>query len=147
MTQLPSDFKEFLRLLNSTGVEYLIVGGHAVGYHGFPRATGDLDVWVAMTPQNAEKLVTVMREFGFDDESVNTALFLESGRIIRMGHPPIRIEILTSVSGVSFDACYARRVCDVIDDVEVNILNLDDLKTNKRAAGRPKDLGDIDNLP
>jgi hypothetical protein len=114
---LPPDFKEFLRLLNSEKIEYLVVGGYAVGYHGYPRPTGDLDVWVATHPDNARKLVDALAKFGFAGAGATEALFLEPGRVVRMGVPPVRIELLTSVSGVEFADCVARRVDAVLDDV------------------------------
>jgi hypothetical protein len=146
-TRLPIDFKEFLQLLNTHGVEYLLVGGYAVGYHGYPRATVDLDIWVARNPHNAEKLVSVLKEFGFDVKELSEDLFLEENKIIRMGAPPIRIEVITSASGVDFEECYRKRVTDIIDDVEVHFINLEHLKRNKKASGRYKDLDDLEHLP
>lgn len=134
-------------MLNSHGVEYLLVGGYAVGYHGYPRATADMDIWVARTPQNAAKLVTVLKEFGFNVPELSPQLFLKENQVIRMGVPPFRIEIVTSASGVTFEECYAARVQAVIDDVEVNIISLEHLKANKKAAGRYKDLDDLEHLP
>lgn len=147
MTQLPPDFKEFLALMKSKSVEYLLVGGYAVGYHGYPRATGDMDIWVAINPRNAEKVVEVLREFGFGLPELSPELFLSEERIVRMGIPPFRLEMFTSISGVSFDECYADRVVDVIDGVEINFINLEKLKVNKRASGRAKDIADLQNLP
>ena len=144
---LPLDFKEFLKLLNEKGVRYLLIGGYAVGYHGYPRATGDLDVWIAIHPDNAQKMVTVFREFGFDHPELTPELFLQENKIIRMGYPPMRLEISTGISGVEFDECYASKTVDTIDDVEVNIIDLPHLKANKKAAGRLKDLADLENLP
>ena len=146
MTQLPSDFKEFLRLLNSHQVEYLLVGGYAVSYHGYPRTTADMDIWVAIQKENAEKLVAVLREFGFDAPQLAADLFLRQNQIIRMGNPPMRIELLTTISGVRFEECYSERTVDVIDDVEVQIINLEHLKRNKQASGRQKDLDDLEHL-
>lgn len=146
-TRLPIDFKEFLQLLNAHKVEYLLVGGYAVGYHGYPRATIDLDLWVARHSQNAKKLVLVLRNFGFDVEGLSEDLFLEENKIVRMGEPPIRIEIITSASGVNFKECYNNRVIDSFDDVPVNVISLKHLKLNKKAAGRHKDLDDLENLP
>lgn len=145
--ELPLDFKEFLNLLNDKGAEYLLIGGYAVGYHGYPRATNDIDVWIALRPENAERIVTVLREFGFDAPELSTALFLKENSIIRMGIPPMRIEITTGISGVTFDECYAERITDVIDGVRVNLISLRHLKTNKKASGRHKDLNDLENLP
>jgi predicted nucleotidyltransferase len=146
MIQLPTDFKEFLQLLNSKKVEYLLVGGYAIGYYGYPRATGDIDIWISIDLQNANKLVALLHEFGFSTPELSPALFLEENRIVRMGVPPLRIELLTSISGVTFAECYSARVIDKIDGVDVNIINLDHLKTNKAASGRFKDLNDLENL-
>lgn len=147
MTRLPKDFRDFLKLLNSNKVEYLIVGGYAVSYHGYPRSTGDMDIWLAMSSENAAKITRVLKEFGFDRELLSEDLFLEKNKVIRIGLPPIRIEILTSISGVEFSECYNSRITDTVDGVEVNFINLDDLKKNKKSAGRHRDLGDLENLP
>ncbi len=144
---LPPDFKEFLKLLNSHHVEYLLIGGYAVGYHGYPRATVDMDIWIAMHPANAEKVVVVLREFGFDSPELSSELFLTEWQIIRLGVPPIRIEIATTISGVNFDECYAGRVVDTLDGVEVYLIALEHLKMNKKASGRHQDLSDLENLP
>lgn len=144
--QLPPDFKEFLKLLNSHQVEYLLIGGYAVGYHGYPRATGDMDLWVAVRQNNAEKLVAVLREFGLNTPQLSVSLFLTENQIVQIGVPPMRIELLTTISGVSFDHCYSERIIDVIDDVEVHIINREHLKQNKQASGRYKDLEDLQHL-
>ena len=143
---LPPDFKEFLRLLSSEAIEYLIVGGYAVAYHGYPRPTGDLDVWVATRPDNAAKLVGALAKFGFAGAGATEALFLEPGRVVRMGVPPVRIELLTSVSGVEFSGCIERRVEAVLDGVPVAIIGRDDLIANKLAAGRDRDRDDVSRL-
>ena len=147
MIRLPPDFKEFLQLLNTHQVEYLLIGGHAVGYYGYPRATADMDVWVAMHPQNAAKMVQVLKEFGFDVPELSANLFLKKDQMVRMGVAPVRLEILTTISGVDFADCYAERIVDVIDGVEVSIISLKHLKLNKKASGRHKDLADLENLP
>jgi len=144
---LPPDFKEFLRLLNAHQVEYLLIGGYAVAYHGYPRATADMDIWIAVHPRNAERVVAALKEFGLDLPRLSPDLFLKEGQIIRMGVPPVRIEIATGISGVSFGECYAARVVDVLDEVEVNLINLAHLKVNKKTAGRHKDLDDLEHLP
>jgi len=145
--QLPPDFNEFLKLLNEHNVEYLLVGGYAVGYYGYPRATADMDIWIAIKPLNAVKIVVALKEFGFDVPELLPELFLKEDQIIRLGVPPIRIEIATSLSGVSFEKCYAERLVDVLDGVPVNLISLENLKTNKKAAGRYKDLSDLEYLP
>lgn len=144
---LPLDFKEFLKLLNDKGVEYLLIGGYAVAFYGYPRATNDIDVWIAINPANAQRVVEALREFGFDTPELSTELFLEEDRIIRMGMPPMRIEIATTISGVEFEACYEDRLMGTLDGVEVPIISLPFLKMNKRASGRFKDLNDLENLP
>lgn len=144
---LPPDFKEFLKLLNAHRVEYLLIGGYAVAYHGYPRATADMDIWIATHPPNAQKIITVLKEFGFDLPELTAELFQKEDQIIRMGVPPVRIEIATTISGVTFAECYESRVVDVLDEVEVNVIDLAHLKINKRAAGRHKDLDDLENLP
>lgn len=143
---LPPDFSEFLRLLNEHEVRYLLVGGYAVGYYGYVRATADMDLWVDRERGNAERLVEVLREFGFGGSDPRPEMFLEESRVIRMGVPPIRIELLTSVSGVEFAECYAERTVEAWDDVSVNIISLSKLKENKRASGRLKDLNDLEYL-
>jgi hypothetical protein len=142
--QLPPDFKEFFRLLNSNGVEYLLIGGYAVGYHGYPRPTGDLDVWIDNTPENAERTARALKEFGFD---CPLDVLLDDNQVARMGVQPFRIELLTTIDGVSFSDCYAERVDDLFDGVEVTLISLAKLKENKRASGRFKDKMDLENLP
>ncbi len=143
---LPPDFKEFLQLLNSHQVEYLLIGGYAVGYHGYPRATVDMDIWVGIHPRNAEKIVAVLEEFGFGVTDLSTELFLKENQIIRMGVPPVKLEILTTISGVNFEECYAERIVDELDKVEVSLISLQHLKVNKKASGRHKDLNDLEHL-
>ena len=133
-------------MLNSHQVEYLLIGGYAVGYHGYPRATGDMDLWVAVRQNNAEKLVVVLREFGLNTPQLSVSLFLTKNQIVQIGVPPMRIELLTTISGVSFDHCYSERIIDVIDDVEVHIINREHLRQNKQASGRYKDLDDLQHL-
>ena len=144
---LTKDFREFLRFLNVHGVEYLVIGGHAVAYHGYPRATQDLDVWVAVHEANASRLVKALREFGFDLPSVTPSLFLQADRVIRMGVPPNRIEIQTGIDGVEFTECFPRRIATELGGERIFFISIEDLKTNKRASGRNKDLADLDELP
>ena len=145
--QLPPDFKEFLRLLNDNGVKYLLIGGYAVGYHGYPRATNDLDVWIALEPENVTRVVSALRQFGFNTPELSESLFLQQEKIVRMGIPPMRIEVATSISGVKFDECYRGRVLANMDGVDVTLISLHDLKVNKKASGRHKDLNDLEHLP
>ena len=146
MIQLPKDFSDFLKLLNSKQVEYLIVGGWAVGYYGYPRATGDLDIWISNSETNAIKLVQVFKEFGFNVKELSVEIFTKQNQITRIGVPPLRIEILTSISGVKFDDCYPRKEVVTIDDLQMYLIGLDDMKKNKAAAKRYRDLDDLENL-
>ncbi len=141
--ELPPDFREFLRLLNAHKVEYLLIGGYAASYYGYPRATQDMDIWIAIHPKNAERVVAVMREFGFNTPDLSAALFLQDERIVRMGLPPLRIEVTTSISGVEFEECYKKRVRRVISGIKVNLISLKHLKVNKKASGRHRDLDDL----
>lgn len=145
--ELSQDFKEFLNLLRVNQVEYLLIGAYAVGYHGYPRATQDLDIWISATPENAERVVTTLKEFGFDVPDLSTRLLLKPNSIVRMGNEPMRIEILNWASGVQFADCYDNRVVDQLDGVEVSLIGFEQLKTNKKASGRLKDLADLENLP
>jgi hypothetical protein len=144
---LTKDFKEFLQCLNARGVEFLVIGGHAVAFHGYPRATADLDVWIAANPGNASRLTAALRDFGFDVPDLSPDLFLREDRIIRMGVAPNRIEIQTGIDGVNFADCYPRRAVAELDGVPVVFISLQDLKTNKAASKRNKDLADLEHLP
>ena len=106
-----------------------------------------MDIWVAMHHQNAERIVQALVEFGFDTPELVPGLFLEESRIVRMGVPPVRLEIITTVSGISFNECFSQRVVDLIDGIEVSLINLQRLRVNKKASGRYKDLNDLENLP
>jgi len=144
---LTDDFREFLRLLNANRVDYLLVGGYAVGLHGYPRATVDLDLWIRPVQDNAERVLAALQAFGFDAPALKPELFTDPRSLVRFGVPPFRIEIMTSIDGVEYDACRGRAETMVIDQVSVPVISLDDLKANKRAAGRHKDLADLENLP
>lgn len=145
--ELPSDFKEFLKLLNEHEVEYLLIGGYAVAYHGYPRATNDIDFWIAINPENAARVVAVLQDFGFNTTDLSPTLFLKEKSIVRMGVEPVKIEVTTGIDGVNFDECYADRIVDELDGIKVNLISLHHLKTNKKASGRNKDLADLENLP
>lgn len=145
--QLPDDFSEFLRLLDVHDVPYLIVGGYAVAFHGYPRATQDLDVWVNATEDVGVRLVTALHEFGFEDAQLTPELFTDPDRLVRLGIPPMRLEILSSVSGLAFDDSLADAVRTDVDGVPVTVVSLADLRRNKLAAGRPRDLADLEELP
>ena len=141
--RLPQDFKEFLRLLEDNNVEYILVGGYAVGYHGYPRPTGDIDFWVSNKKENAERIVRVLCEFGFDSPELSVSLFTAENSIVRMGVAPFKLELITHIDGVKFDDCYSRQIETVIDGCKVKVIALNDLLANKKASGRPKDINDV----
>jgi len=146
-TKLPQDFKEFLKLLNEFNVEYLLIGGYAVAHYGYPRPTADFDIWIAMNRVNAAASVHALEAFGFEQPELQPSLLLEPGRILRMGVPPMRLELMNQIDGVEFAECFARRNVVNLDGVDANLISLDDLKQNKRASGRAKDLNDLEHLP
>ena len=146
MIRLHSDLKEFLNVLNAHGVEYMVVGGYAVSYHGYPRATADLDVWVSREPANARRVFLALSEFGTPFSGMTEKTFEDDAKIVHMGQPPLRIEIMTAVSGLDFRQAFPRSVKGNLDGVDATIIGLDDLKANKKAAGRHKDLNDVQHL-
>lgn len=145
---LPPDFREFLECLNAAGVEYLLIGGHAVAFHGYSRVTSDMDVWINRTPENAEWVLTAIRRF-FSDPMTGlvAAQLLDPEIVTHFGVRPHLIEILNRVSGGDFSKAWPRRIATTYDGVPVNILGIEDLKQNKLASGRHKDLADLENLP
>lgn len=144
--ELSLDFKEFIESLNASRVRYLVVGGYAVALHGHPRYTKDLDVWIDRTPANAKRIVRALSEFGFASLGVKAADFEGAERILQLGRPPNRIDILTSLLGVRFSQCYKQRVVIDVGGVPVNFIDLEHLKISKRAVGRLQDLADVENL-
>lgn len=143
---LSQDFKEFIELLIRNKAEYLIVGGYAVGIHGHPRYTGDLDIWLNPTPGNAELILKSVNEFGFSSFNLTVSDFTKPGNVIQLGYPPLRIDLLTEIDGVTFMECFKNKKQVTIDSLIVNFIGYDDLLKNKRESGRPGDIDDIDNL-
>ena len=144
--RLSNDLREFLELLNSRGVEYVIVGAHSLAFHGRPRYTGDLDILIRATPKNAAKIVDLLNEFGFADSGFRESDFTELNQVIQLGRAPNRIDLLSSISGVSTDEAFASKVSAELDGIPLFILGKDALIQNKRAVGRPQDLADLDIL-
>lgn len=140
------DFKEFIELLNNHGVEYLLVGGYALGIHGYPRYTGDMDIWVKPEQINAEKVMAVLEAFGFGELNLSTDDFTKLGNVIQLGYPPLRIDLLTQPDGVDFPSSYSQRLDVEYGGLTVHVISLEDFKKNKAASGRPKDLEDLRNL-
>lgn len=143
---LNKDFKEFVELLNGHGVEYLVVGGYALAAHGHPRATGDIDFWIGKRPENIAKLMTVLTEFGFASLRLSESDFTREDAVIQLGYPPARIDLMTAIDGVSFDECFARRVTATLGGSTLTLIGLQDLRANKLASGRLKDLADLEAL-
>ena len=143
---LSRDFREFIESLNVNSVRYLVVGGYAVALHGYPRYTKDLDVWIEPTAQNAQNVLNALTAFGFGSLDISTGDFLEENTIIQLGYPPNRIDLMTTLNGLTFDNCYPKRVQVEIHSVQVNFIDIKNLKINKKATGRPQDLADLENL-
>ena len=143
---LNQDFKEFIQFLNDNHVRYLIVGGYAVALHGYPRYTKDIDIWIEMSPENADNLLKALEQFGFGSLGLKPEDFLEPNQIIQLGYPPNRIDLLTTIDGVNFENCYPLKLEIIIDNIVANFIDLDNLRKNKIASGRLQDLADLENL-
>ena len=143
---LPEDWRAFIELLNSSRVEYLVVGAVALAYHGFPRYTGDLDILVHNTPENAQRLEAVLASFGFGSLGLKAADFVGSYQVIQLGMPPNRIDLLTSITGVSFDEAWAGRVEGEFAGIRVSFIGRQELIQNKKSTGRSQDYADLEVL-
>jgi Aminoglycoside-2''-adenylyltransferase len=143
---LNPDFKEFFQLLNANEVRYLIVGGYAVAYHGYPRYTRDIDIWVWIDQDNAQKVVKTLGDFGFASLGLMVKDFLEPDTIIQLGYAPNRIDLIMGLPGVEFEDCYPKRVEEDVDGVRLPFIDLESLKKSKQASGRLQDLADFENL-
>lgn len=140
---IEKDFEDFVRLLNDHQVNYMIVGGYALAFHGKPRHTGDLDIWIAVSNDNANKMEQVIKDFGMASLGLQKSDFLEAGLITQIGYPPLRIDILNEIDGVSFDEAYQNKAIIDIDDLLINYIGLDDLIKNKISSGRHQDISDV----
>jgi hypothetical protein len=143
---LNPDFKEFCQLLNANKVRYLVIGGYAVAFHGYPRYTKDIDIWLRIDRVNANRVVQTLKDFGFESLGLKADDFLEPETVIQLGHPPNRIDLILGAPGVDFKTCYESRIETLIDDITLPFIDLENLKKNKRASGRLQDLADIENL-
>ncbi|MCH8965746.1 MAG: hypothetical protein IIB58_12340 [Planctomycetes bacterium] len=140
------DFYDMLSAFTAEGVEYLLVGAQALAVHGVPRATGDLDLWVRATPENASRVLAALRRFGAPLDQVSAADFASEDVVFQIGVAPHRIDLVTSIDGIEFKDAVTRRTTTVIQDLQIPVLGRDDFIANKRAVGRPKDLADIASL-
>ena len=143
---LDQNFKEFIELLNSNRVKYMVVGGYALAFHGHPRYTKDIDIWVLVDPDNAKGILKSIHDFGFSELGLEESDFLQEGVVIQLGYPPSRIDLLTSASGVDFVDCFKDKQVVDIDGIPINFIDVTNLKRNKKATGRLQDLADIESL-
>jgi hypothetical protein len=144
--ELSRDLRELLNCFLIHEVRFMVIGGHAVSFHGYPRFTKDLDIWIERCPSNAEKVVSALKEFGLDFDGLSREMFTDESRMTQMGREPNRVDILHTIKGVQFDECYERSVRAIIDGTPVPIISKEDLLSNKIATGRPQDLADADQL-
>jgi hypothetical protein len=140
---LNQDFRDILWSLNAEKAEFLVVGAYALAAHGFTRATGDIDIWIRRSPENAQRVLSALRSFGAPVGELSEADLTSSDLVFQMGVEPGRIDLLTRITGVEFDDAWIRKVVIAIDDIEIFVLSKSDLLTNKLATGREKDLGDV----
>lgn len=143
---LPTDFRDMLSALSDAGAEYLVVGAHALAVHGTPRATGDLDVWVCADGENAERVLQALVSFGAPTMDLQMDDFATLDRVVQLGVSPYRIDLLTSIDGVTFDEAWPAREEVAVDGLVVPVISRQHLIQNKRAAGRPQDLADVERL-
>ncbi len=143
---LNNDYKEMLQLLLDNGARFLLVGAYAMGAHGYPRATGDMDIWVEPTQDNSKRVYRSLVQFGSPLQDINDKTFVEPGIVFQIGVVPRRIDIITTLSGLEFDQAYPQRQIVEIEELRIPILSLGDLIRNKRATGRDKDRLDADQL-
>lgn len=144
MIHLPHDFKEFLKSFNTCRVEYMVVGSYALAYYGAPRYTGDIDVFIHRTEENAKRVIDALRDFGFAFPNLTAEDFQRENNVVQLGFPPVRIDILTFLSGMDWDTAFSHAEKADLDGVPVLIIGKDDYIANKRASGRAKDLSDIE---
>ena len=143
---LNQDFKEFIQSLNKHSVRYLVIGGYAVAFHGHPRYTKDMDLWIWLDETNLENLIKALKDFGFGSLGLTVKDFLEPDIVVQLGYPPNRIDLMTAPKGVDFQNCYADRIEVEIEGTCINFIDLANLKKNKFATGRHQDLADLEHL-
>lgn len=143
---LNKDFIEFLKCFNDKHVDYLLIGGHALAFHGLPRFTKDIDFWVRPTVENAKRVLSALDSFGFGDVGLTTEDFTTTGRVVQLGQPPRRIDIVTSIDGVDFSPAFDRRIESTYKGLDLFVIHKEDLITNKRSTGRPQDALDANML-
>lgn len=142
----PDEFSELLASFGAHGVKALIVGAYALAFHGVPRMTGDLDLLVEPSAENAARVMRALTDFGFGDVGLSATDFQQADVVVQLGFPPLRVDLLTSITGVAFEEAWEGRVADSFGGVPAAFLGLEELRRNKRAVGRHKDLADLDAL-
>ena len=143
---LNKDFREFIALLNAKEVKYLVIGGYAVAYHGYPRYTKDIDFWIWLNEDNAKKVVSAIHAFGMSSMNIKVEDFMSEDTVIQLGMPPNRIDILTDLETLDFETCYAQKEIANFNGLDVAMLDLDNLIKSKLNAGRPQDKVDAKKL-
>ena len=146
MGLLNPDYKDILSAFSAEKVEYMLVGAYALAAHGLPRATGDIDLWIRSTPENAHRVWGALAAFGAPLDGLTEEDFLGADVVLQIGVAPCRIDVVTSIDGVEFEDAWARRIGIEIEGIQVNVIGRDDLIRNKRAAARPQDLADVARL-
>ncbi|MDH3268307.1 MAG: hypothetical protein OEM46_05575 [Ignavibacteria bacterium] len=144
--KLVEDFEAFVELLNKNEVKYLVVGGYAFAVHAFPRFTNDIDFFILTSKTNVEKIIRTLTDFGFNVLDINPELLMEEGKVIQLGKPPFRIDILTSIDGINFTEAWERKVVGSYGKQTLYFISKDDFIKNKKASGRKKDLNDLEDL-
>lgn len=144
--EIQQDFRDLLQLFNETNVEYIVVGGYALAFHGVPRYTGDIDLWLKISKQNAENVIKALRKFGFGSIKLSPSDLTQKDQIIQIGYPPVRIDLMTSIDGVDWDDAFKNSLKSHYGDITINLISKEDFIKNKKATGRFKDLADIESL-
>jgi hypothetical protein len=144
--EVQEDYRDLLRSLNAHGVKYVIVGAYALAHHGAPRATGDLDILIDSTEDNARLVICALKDFGFESPDLCAEDLREPESVIQLGVPPVRVDLITSLTGVSWDEVFAGRDASTYGDVPVFYIGREQLLANKRALGRKRDLADLEAL-
>jgi predicted nucleotidyltransferase len=140
---LAQDFEDFIKLLHKNEVDYLVVGGYALAFHGKPRHTGDLDIWINNSEANAEKLVLAIADFGLSSLGLTKSDFMQEGYVTQIGYPPLRIDLLNSIDGVKFEDAFPNRLSVDVNGFNVNYIGLKEFIKNKTASGRSQDIADL----
>ena len=144
--EIHPDFNDLLNLFNEQKVKYIIVGGYALAYHGAPRYTGDIDLWIKISQDNAQKVVNALNEFGFGSLGIKEEDFIHEDQVLQLGYPPVRIDIMTSIDGVDFDSAHENAEKTKMGDLEIIMISKSDLIKNKKASSRHQDLADLESL-